>query len=277
MKILKFSLILLFLFCSKEETQTTHNTIESEGSKKLKTSNVVRLGTLEWQPYIGTDLPNNGYVFELVQKAFENESMKVEIEFYPFARLFPLVDAGELDGYFPEYWNEELSKTYDYSAPFQGGDLGFMKLKEQDFSFKPKANMQDFHSLKDLKIGIVRGYTNTAAFDSANYLQKEETSADLNNLKKLLFRRVDLILIDPNVANYLIETNLSQYKDKFEYLEPSLEYKPLYICFRKRENKTFLKKFNQGLQKLEANGEVKKILEKNYFINGRYVGIRKSG
>ncbi len=269
MKIFLFSVFFL-LFCSESKNQIENHSIDSQ-KRSSKLFNVVKLGTLEWQPYIGSDLPNKGYVFELVQKAFEEEGLKVEIEFYPFARLFPLMDSGELDGYFPEYWNEELSKTYDYSKPFQGGDLGFMKLKNQDFSFQPETNMQDFHSLKNLKIGIVRGYTNTAAFDSANYLQKEESSADLNNLKKLLFKRIDLILIDPNVANYLIETNLQEYKEKFEYLEPSLEYKPLYICFRKTEKKIFLKKFNEGLKKLESRGDIKNILEKNSFFNGRYM------
>lgn len=275
MRILKFSFLFLVLFCAKEERQTTNDTIKTTKTNKTS-SNIVRLGTLEWPPYIGTNLPNNGYVFEVVQQAFEKEGLKVEIEFYPFARLFPLIDLGELDGYFPEYWNEELSKVYDYSEPFQGGNLGFMKLKDRDFSFQVETNMQDFHALKHLKIGVVRGYTNTSAFDSANYLQKEATYGDINNLKKLLFRRVDLILIDPNVANYLIETHLHEHKTQFQYLEPSLEYKPLYVCFRKTDNKIFLKKFNQGLKQLELNGDLQKILEKNYFMKGRYVGIQKN-
>lgn len=270
MKTLKFSLLAILLFCSKETQQELETKLQDSQIKKTKPSNLVRLGTLEWQPYVGSDLTNYGYVFELVQKSLELEGLKTEIEFYPFARLFPLMESGELDGYFPEYWNEDLAKTYDYSDPLPGGDLGFMKLKKQKFDFTPQANMQDFHSLASLKIGVVRGYTNTRAFDSANYLQKEETASDLNNLKKLLFNRIDLILIDPNVANYLIQTNLPNKKELFEYLEPSLEYKPLYVCFKKSEKKLFLKKFNEGLKKLESTGELKNILEKNHFVNGRY-------
>ena len=31
---------------------------------------IVTLATLEWEPYIGSNMQNNGYVFEIVEEAF---------------------------------------------------------------------------------------------------------------------------------------------------------------------------------------------------------------
>jgi polar amino acid transport system substrate-binding protein len=59
--------------------------------------------------------------------------------------------------------------------------------------------------LQSKRIGVVRGYINTKMFDLATYLDKHEATTDHINLKKLYFKRLDLIVIDKNVADHLIE------------------------------------------------------------------------
>jgi polar amino acid transport system substrate-binding protein len=271
------SLLIAFNSCSKKNQineDTTSNYLDNQNFD-------IKLATLNWQPYIGEDLKGNGYVYELVQKAFEEEGLKVKIDFMPFARILILAKEGNIDGYFPEYYNEENKVDFSYSDPFQGGEVGFLKLKKHKLQFQTKYKMQDFSSLSKFKIGIVRGYTNTKEFDEANYLLKEVANSDLINLKKLLFNRLDLIFIDPNVSSYLIESQLNQYSNSrtsFEFIEPGLEYKDLYTCFSKKsmKEKKFLIKFNSGLKKLKSNGEYQKILKKYHFDSGRYVPIHTS-
>ncbi|GIX42136.1 MAG: hypothetical protein KatS3mg129_1869 [Leptospiraceae bacterium] len=131
--------------------------------------------------------------------------------------------------------------------------------------------MKDFTALKPHKIGIVRGYTNTKYFDEADYLQKEETDSDLNNLKKLYYNRVQLIFIDPNVANYLIRTYLiKDFPDFFKktyFLKPELEYKYLYVCISKKAPYALkkLNDFNEGLKEWKENGKLKELIEQYHF------------
>ena len=54
-----------------------------------------------------------------------------------------------------------------------------------------------------LKIGTVRGYANPPSFLAAN-LDSEEEGDDFANLRKLEAGRIDLVLIDRSVAEYLI-------------------------------------------------------------------------
>src|SRR5688500_15785549 len=66
---------------------------------------VVRLASLEWEPYIGPRLPDQGYAAALVRAAFADQGMKVEISFYPWARALHLARTGAVDGLMPEYFN----------------------------------------------------------------------------------------------------------------------------------------------------------------------------
>jgi len=262
----------LFFRSNKQDFVKTPNSIEAKNQDEIQDrKNTIILTTLDWQPYIGQDLPNYGYVYQIVKKIYEQRGYKVVIKFYPWARTMQLAASGEIDGYFPEYYNEDLKKDFYFSDPYPGGPAGFYGRKDINYKFKTQYDMKDFHALTSYRIGIVRGYTNTKYFDSANYLQKEETTDDLSNLKKLYYNRVQLIFIDPNVANYLIRTYLiKQYPDYFEktyFITPELEYKFLYVCIARKAPyaQKKLQDFNAGLKELKQTGELNKLLRENHF------------
>ncbi len=242
----------------------------SETKEKLDSTKII-LTTLDWQPYIGRDLPNYGYVYQIVKYAFEKKGYKVEIRFLPWARTMNLALNGEADGYFPEYYNSELEKDFYFSDPFPGGPVGFYAREDIQYKFQTEYNMKNFYALTPFKIGIVRGYTNTKYFDEANYLNKDETTDDLSNLKKLYYNRVQLIFIDPNVAKYLIQSYLIQrypdYNEKTYFMRPELEYKPLYVCINKKVKNAQKKinDFNEMLSYLKKEGLLKQILKNANF------------
>lgn len=264
--------ILFLTYCDVFLNYTSENIEEKkENTTSLDRKKTIQLTTLDWQPYIGQDLQDYGYVYQIVKQIYESKGYKVEIKFYPWARTMQLAITGGVDGYFPEYFNEDLKKDFYFSDPYPGGPVGFYGRKDIKYNFKTQYNMKDFTLLKPYKIGVVRGYTNTKYFDAANYLQKEETSDDLSNLKKLYYNRVQLIFIDPNVANYLVRTYLiKEIPDFFEktyFLMPELEYKYLYVCISKKapyaEKK--LNDFNTTLKEWLQNGKIKEIILKYHF------------
>ncbi|MGE4518206.1 MAG: substrate-binding periplasmic protein [Desulfobacteraceae bacterium] len=221
----------------------------------------IKLSSLDWEPYIGKSLQNEGYVAELVKKAFEISGYEATIEYLPWARAVEMAREGEYDGYLPEYYADSLHEDFLVSSPFPGGPLVFFKLKGKSISW---SRLED---LKPYNIGVVRGYVNTEEFDNAQYLKKDPVKDDLTNLKKLGAGRIDLMVADKFVGLYLIQKELPQYVNKIEAVEPVLEQKDLFLCISKKTENSDqkIKAFNEGLEKLKANGMLNKILEKHGF------------
>lgn len=221
----------------------------------------IKLATLNWEPYIGTELVGQGYVARLIRSAFEGSGYEPELKFYPWARVIHIAEQKEYAGYFPEYYSESVAGDYLFSDPFPAGVLVFFKKKSRSISFP------SLESLKPYSIGVVKGYVNTAAFDQADYLKKVEGVDDLRNLKKLLNGWLDLVIIDRYVGEYLLDTYLADRKDEIDFLFPPLGKKQLYICIAKDYPgaEKIIAGFNAGLQKMKKDGRLQELIETAFF------------
>lgn len=223
--------------------------------------NKVVLTTLDWEPYIGQSLESQGYVAEIIREAYKRSGYEVEMRFTPWARTVNLAKDGTVDGYFPEYYAEEVKSYAIFSEPFQGGPMGFFKQKTKDISY------QTLTDLKPYTIGVVREYVNTKEFDEADFLKKEAVTDDLTNLKKLIGGRIDMMIADKFVGLYLMEKNDLQGKENIEFMSPPLELKDLYLCISKKtaDADGKLAAFNDGLKAIKADGTLDNILKKHGF------------
>jgi ABC-type amino acid transport substrate-binding protein len=232
---------------------------------------VVRLATLDWEPYIGQKLPDQGYTAALIRAAFADQGWDVKIEFYPWARALLLARTGQVDGLMPEYFNSSRKNEFMYSFPFRGGPLVLYKRRDDAIAFNTDpARDQDraLRALKDKRFGVVRGYLNTPVFDAAFYLHKEEASDDATNLRKLVYKRIDLAVIDQRVAEYLIRTQYPDYAAKLEPMQPALADNPLYIAFSLKSPRHAAARaaFDRGLARMQKDGRVD-ALYKRYILN----------
>lgn len=222
---------------------------------------VVRLATLDWEPYIGPKMPDQGYAAALVRAAFADQGMKVEIEFYPWARALHLARTGAVDGLMPEYYNPSRESEFKYSAQFPGGPLVLYKRRGDKIAFSVDPVKQQDAALRALsakRFGVVRGYLNTPVFDAAEYLRKEEANDDATNLRKLVYGRIDLAVIDRRVAEHLIRTQYPGYAGEIEPMSPALAEIPLYIAFSRKSPRQpqALAAFNRGLAAMHKDGRV---------------------
>ena len=223
--------------------------------------NSVSLATLDWEPYIGEKLADQGYVASIIRQSYKASGYNTSIVFMPWARVVVMARAGIYDGYFPEYFTESLKSDYLVSEPFPGGPLVFFKRKSESIAFKTLSD------LKDYKIGVVRGYVNTKEFDEADYLHKEVADNDLTNLRKLVRKRLDLIVADKFVGTHLLKQNMPGKVDEVEIMTPFLEEKSLHLCISKKvpDAPAKIKAFNEGLKIIKDNGTFAAILQANGF------------
>lgn len=219
----------------------------------------ITLATLDWEPYIGEKLKNQGWVAELVREAFRRKGFDVQFNFMPWSRVVEQAKAGVVDGYFPEYPSLALEKLFIVSDAFPAGPLGFMKLKNKAISWKT------LDDLKPYTIGVVKDYINTAEFDARTDLKKEAVSQDALNLRKLAAGRIDLAVVDKYVGLYLAKKELGNDADKLEFMSPILEEKTLVICFPRSKPgaKELATAFNEALKQIRADSTFERIMKKH--------------
>jgi ABC-type amino acid transport substrate-binding protein len=230
----------------------------------------VRLASLEWQPYIGPELPEQGFAAALVRAAYAAEGMQVEIEFHPWERALALARSGAVDGLVPEYYNGRREAEFAYSAPLINGPLVLYRRREADLVYRPVGSLDaGLRALSSQRFGVVRGYLNTPTFDAADYLIKVEADDDYANLRNLAEGRIDLAVIDRHVAGHLIRTRQPELATTLVPLPPPLGEMALYIAFSRKSPRMSEVRaaFNRGLDTLRADGQLNRL--RTRLLDGR--------
>lgn len=210
---------------------------------------VVRLASTDWPPWSGTNLPENGLATKMVRHIFANAGVTVEVDFMPWARAMRATRMGKYDGVFPAYWSQKRSGHYLRTEAYLVSQLSFLGRNKTPVRW---------HTLTDLtpfRIGIVRGYVNTADFDNNRSLNKDEAMDDEQNLRKLAAGRVDLIIIDRITAQWLLKKNPALEAHGSHWLTPTLGNKRLYILMNRSRNR-LRTLFNRSMNELLATGEL---------------------
>lgn len=227
-------------------------------------ADTLRLASLEWAPYVGAQLPDQGYAASVIRAACARRGVAVEIDFLPWARALEMARRGDYHGLFPEYYDESRKSDFVFSAPFPGGPVALYARRDRGIRYgvDPHVDLDAaFRSIASYKIGVVRGYLNNPVFDAAGYLSKEETASDEANLRKLFYRRVDLVFIDRMVAEHLLKTGMASFGDALAAVEPSIEEKPLYVAYslHSAAAEALRHKCDEGIAEIMADGSVAKI------------------
>jgi sorbitol/mannitol transport system substrate-binding protein len=234
----------------------------------------IHLATSEREPYIGVNLPNNGYVYELVSEAFKRVGYDVEISFYPWARAVRNVEKGQLHGLLPVYYDESLAGDLVFSDPFPGGKIGLLKKKTTKviYTVEPASNQTEaLRSLRDYTFGVVRGSVNTPEFDAADFLKKDFVTTDMQNLLKLFKGRIDFVVIDKYTAADIMVNKLPHLIGQLEFMNPPLAEKSFHIAFSKNSPgyQQRLDDFNRGLQEVVNDKTLEKILYKHGLLEAK--------
>ncbi|MFN4289768.1 MAG: substrate-binding periplasmic protein [Permianibacter sp.] len=229
------------------------------GSTAIAAGKQVKLTSLDWPPYTGPALAENGATAAVVKAAFEAAGYSVQIDFFPWERAVAMAkdpNSGYA-GYFPEYYSADIEKDFLFSEPVGNGPLGLAQNKEAPISWNSLDDLTKF------KVGVVQGYVNTDAFDANVAAKKqpvEAVTSDAQNLNKVAAKRIPVAIIDQNVMSYLLanDASLAAAKGKLEFNAKVLEDKKLYICFRKGpQGEEYAKALAEGLKKIDVAAIVK--------------------
>lgn len=213
----------------------------------------IRLTSLEWPPYSGEGLRNQGASIAVARAAAEAMGHTLEVRILPWARAVATAKDSNsgVVGYFPEYHSDEVAEAFLLSDSIGSGPLGFVEARGAPVAWTGLGD------LKDHTIGTVRDYVNTAEFDQlagSGALKVEAVNDDATNLRKVATGRIPLAVIDRNVMGYLLanDASLKPHAGKLQFNARLLEDKQLYIAFQRTPaGAEAARVINEGLKKID--------------------------
>lgn len=214
----------------------------------VKPMTIMRLASLEWQPYVSNKLEQHGWSSYVASAAGSQVGYQAVIAYFPWTRA---VQLGTKDpnyaGYFPAYFTEERAKSCHFSRPIGSSTVGFAYLKNAPLAW---TSLQD---LAALRVGVVAGFSNGPEFDAwarDGRIKPDASPSDVLNLRKLLAGRVDTVVIDKLVLRYLLATEPSVGRERLRiaFHEKPLAELTLHVCFqRSAEGLAMQQSFDQAL------------------------------
>jgi polar amino acid transport system substrate-binding protein len=213
----------------------------------------VHLTSLDWAPYSGKSLENQGASVVVAKAAFKAMGHELVVDFFPWSRAVKLASepGSKYAGYFPEYLYE--SNEFTFSAPMGQGPLGLVENKSSPITW---AQVSD---LASIKLGVVQDYVNTEELDAliaSGVIKPQVVTSDDINVQKVAGGRINAAVIDANVLSYMLanDSKLSSAKDKVQMNSKLLMNKDLYIAFKNdADGKKWQAIYNEGLGKIDIN------------------------
>lgn len=223
-----------------------------------------KLANGEWAPYLGKNLPHGGSASHIVSAAFKEAGVDVDYVWYGDAwnRAYNLAIKGkEVQGSLGWSYEAKREKDFYFSSDIiiPGNKEGFWYLKEKGFDWN------DIKDLNGLKVGGVVGYSYGGKIDRAEkdgLIKLQLISDESTNFKKLLANRIDIFIAGEDTGKDMLKKNFTpEQAAKLAFHPKPLRIAGYHVILSKAVpgNDTLMKKFDEGLKKLKADGRYDQI------------------
>lgn len=221
----------------------------------------VTISSGEYPPWTGAKLPQDGYVNHVIRESFAIVGIKTKFVYLPWKRAFEDARKGSYDA--TSYWFDDHNRrsVMFLSEPvIQNRTVFFQRSEDKPIEW------QKLSDLSDYRMSATVGFTYTEEFYEAivqKELQVTMVPTDVQNIKMLMSRRVDLVATDEMSGFYMAAT-LSVDPRKLRVLEPALATPQGYLMATKNDpaSEELIATFNRGLKMIQANGTYKQIINR---------------
>lgn len=203
-----------------------------------------------------------GRVVDLLDEAFKQiEDASVEVRVLPWARCIQEARTGRKDGIAKLFKNDERAEFMEFTAePLLLEVTRFFYLDER---FPEGLTWETLADLSEYRVGIAEGSSYGALADeaiSSGILKTDAVAADLQNMKKLLAGRVDLVLNDERLG--AVHARDAGGENRIKASEQAVSIEGVYLGFSKRsEALGLLPAIDAVLAELRQQGVTDRIME----------------
>lgn len=227
-------------------------------SANLSAQNILRLASDVWPPF--TDVEGEKSIaMDIVTNALSRSGITAEYEILDFDDVMNGILAGNKNGSAALWYTQERSESLLFSAPYLQNQLILVGRKDADVSSR---------SLSDLAGKTIGAVANYAYTDDNQEVKPtfEYSQSDQENLEKLLTGKVDYILVDALLIQYLLKYQINDVSALLEIGTEPLLTKTLHFAIRKDtpNAQTIVDDFNNQIDVMRTDGTYHKILGMNW-------------
>ncbi|WP_374078089.1 basic amino acid ABC transporter substrate-binding protein [Bdellovibrio bacteriovorus] len=249
---LAFVLLLALTSCTKK-AETPQGDASSQAKSELVVGTDAAYAPFESE---SADKTVHGFDIDVIKAVAEKSGLKIRVINTPWEGLFSQLQSGDRDILISAITiNDERKKVMDFSEPyFEAVQL---------IALPATSKITKFDDLKNSKIGVQTGTTGDEVASrllgkaNANIKRFEGTPLALEELEN---GGVDAVVADNGVVNNFLANNPKTFKT---ISDPSFS-KEHYGIAVKKGNAELLKKINDGLAAIKADGTYDRIF-KTYF------------
>jgi polar amino acid transport system substrate-binding protein len=212
----------------------------------------VRLASDEWPPFVSSTLPENGLSGAYAAQVFARLGDSAAIEYFPWKRT---MEVGMHDPRFAgllAVWRTPQRETQcHFSAPI-GSTLNVLAyLKDAPVV------ASTLRELRKVEVGTVAGYSNGEEFDALvrrGVLHVQEGLNDETNLRKLLNKRFDAMVIEKRVLRHLLSRHrfTRAERARIGFAENLFRERTVHICFQRTSSGQFRQRaFNEAARDVD--------------------------
>lgn len=237
------------------------------GFSQAHTWKTIRIATTEYAPYTSAEMEHEGYMNHIIEEAFLETGVSVEFISMSWEDALEGALEGEYDAVSYGNYVRERENEFWHSAPITSENLVFYANVESG----PRM-WSTLADMKKYKMGVTEKYlynNELAAYiKEGNNIVEAET--DLDNFNALIDGDLDVFPIDELTGWYLLQRDFNEAeRDAITAIEPLLSTVTTHLLVPKdRDNRLVLELFNEGLQRVKANGTMdkfKRLLREGYY------------
>ncbi len=235
----------------------------------------LRVAAYDLDPYVSSDRSEQGYLYEMVERAFAIKGYKLEVTFYPSARAKKIVESGEADVLIPAYASSKDSDTLIFSQPMPGSEVGYIHLvSEKTPNNKERLQLREEYERAVIEGGAIgdkgsektvistESNNPTSLFGEDDGVIRSSSNRVLRVIDMLASKRVKLAIADKYQVTDILANNRPNLIGKLKFIVPALATKDFHVAVSSRnpDALAIVNDFNLGLQKLRSTGEYEAIL-----------------
>ena len=219
----------------------------------------LKLASDVWPPFTNIETEKS-IAIDIVQSALTRLNIESDMQIIDFGNVMLGIRTDKYDGSAALWLDEEREKWLLFSNAYLENQLILVGRKGSN------VNVSSFSSLQNKSIGVVEDYAYGDSVMKKEGIQIVHGKSDQQNVERLMSKKVDYILVDALLLQYLFKYQMNDVSEFLEIGTSPLLTKSLHFAIRKEipGATEIISMFNSEIDTMILDGTYHDILELNW-------------